>query len=103
MLSSGDHGWTWEPVPRSRRIDWRMVNVVLVVNAGTSAAPRTPVYLAMIGVAACLVTSSRYPPTPAQAFCPYFWKYGVGSTEASAAYELSTMSAMYCWCRRSEE
>jgi hypothetical protein len=37
-------------MPRSRRIDWRMVKV-LVVNAGTSAAARTPPYLAMTGAA----------------------------------------------------
>jgi hypothetical protein len=47
-----------------------MAKVVVVVNAGTSAAPRTPVYLAMTGAAACAVTASRYPPTPAQTFAP---------------------------------
>jgi hypothetical protein len=36
-----------------------MVKVVLVVNAGTSAAASTPVYLAMIGAAARAVTASR--------------------------------------------
>jgi hypothetical protein len=29
---------------------------------------------------------------------PYFWKYGVGPTAASAVLAPASMSALYCWC-----
>src|SRR6266536_2145370 len=29
---------------------------------------------------------------------PVLWKYGVGSTVASACLALASMSATYCWC-----
>jgi hypothetical protein len=49
--SSGrGYAWTWESMPRSRRIDSRMTNVVLAVY--TSAAARTPRYFLMTGPAA---------------------------------------------------
>ena len=89
-------GCTWLPTPRSSRIDSISQKVVWAVN--TSAAASTPVHFSMTGPAAVFETSSRYPFTAAHAFAPYFWKYGVGSTVASAVRVFSEMSAMYCWC-----
>ena len=51
--------WRGELGPTATRIDCRIVNVVVLVNASTSAAARTPVYLAMTGAAARSVSSSR--------------------------------------------
>jgi hypothetical protein len=52
-------GWTGALGPRSRRIDCRIMNVVVVVNTSTSAAASTPVYLAITGLAERSVSSSR--------------------------------------------
>src|SRR3954451_3493292 len=49
------HGCTWEPYPRSRRIDSITQKVVLSVN--TSAAASTPVYFSLLGAAATTATS----------------------------------------------
>ncbi len=66
----GSQGWTGPLGPLSRRSDCMMANVVVSVNASTSAAARTPVYLAMTGAAARSVTVSRWAFTPAQKFSP---------------------------------
>jgi hypothetical protein len=60
-------------------------NVVLAVN--TSAAARTPVYFSMTGAAAAAVVVSSRPLTAAQAFAPYFWKYGVGPSGVHDVHE----------------
>src|SRR3979411_2948228 len=84
------HGWTHDAKPRSRRRDSMTQNVVLAVK--TSAAASTPVYFLITGAAAPSVPASRYPFPPAQAFSPYFWKYGVGPTVGSVFLTLSAMS-----------
>jgi hypothetical protein len=53
------HGWSGPLGPKSRRVECRIMNVVLWTNALTSAAASTPVYLAMIGSAARSVIVSR--------------------------------------------
>jgi hypothetical protein len=63
-------GWTGPLGPRSRRIDCMIANVVVLVKISMSAPPRTPVYFAMTGAAACSVTASRWALTAAHTFSP---------------------------------
>jgi hypothetical protein len=69
LVNSGQ-GCTGPLDPRSSRNDCRMANVVVLVKTSMSAAASTPVYLAMMGVAARSVTASRWAFTPAQTFSP---------------------------------
>src|SRR6266566_853504 len=66
------HGCTYEPCPRSRRIDCITWKVVLSVK--TSAAASLPVYFSITGFAAVRAISSKRPLSPAHEFWLYFTK-----------------------------